>query len=97
MADDENWHLVCYDIRDSKRWYRAFKILKGCGEHLQYSIFRVQMNKTRLEALRWELSKVLTDEDDLMIVRLCPGCAQRVIDTRQKGPWAGPTTRFEIF
>jgi CRISPR-associated protein Cas2 len=97
MADDKHWHLVCYDIRDAKRWYRAFKILKGCGEHLQYSIFRVQMNKTRLEALRWQLSKVLVEEDDLMIVRLCPGCSQRVIDTREDVPWKDPPSKFDIF
>jgi len=97
MADEKHWYLVCYDIRHPKRWYRTFKILKGCGEHLQYSIFRVQMNKTRLEALRWELSKVLEEEDDLMIVRLCPSCAQRVIDTRGTDQWKEPPPRFEIF
>ncbi|MGC8494910.1 MAG: CRISPR-associated endonuclease Cas2 [Syntrophobacteraceae bacterium] len=97
MGDGENWHLVCYDIRDPKRWYRAFRILKGCGERLQYSIFRIQMNKTRLEALRWELSKVLAEEDDLMIVRLCAGCAQRVIDSRPDAPWKEPSSKFEVF
>ena len=97
MSDDENWHLVCYDIRDPKRWYRAFKILKGCGERLQYSIFRIQMNKTRLEALRWELCKILTEEDDLMIIRLCPGCARRIIDTRKDETWDKPASKFEIF
>ncbi|MFN7733288.1 MAG: CRISPR-associated endonuclease Cas2 [Pirellula sp.] len=32
-------YLVCYDIRDPKRWREIFKIMKGHGEHWQYSIF----------------------------------------------------------
>ncbi len=97
MSADRHWHLVCYDIRDQKRWRKTFKLLKGVGEHLQYSIFRVRMNKTRIEALRWELGKILDDEDDLMIVRLCPGCAQRVVDSRDENKWKEPPKSFEIF
>ena len=97
MAADKHWHLICYDIRDPKRWARAFKVLKGRGEHLQYSIFRIMMNKTQMEALRWELSKILKDEDDLMIAQLCPSCAQRVLDSRDKDKWKKPQWSFEIF
>ena len=97
MAENRHWHLVCYDIRDQKRWAKIFKLLKGRGEHLQYSIFRVRLNKTQLEALRWELEKVIADEDDLMIARLCPTCAKRVIDSRDESKWKEPTPAFEIF
>jgi CRISPR-associated protein Cas2 len=97
MGEDRHWHLVCYDIRDTKRWAKAFKLLKGRGEHLQYSIFRVRANKTQLEALRWELGSILTEEDDLMIARLCPGCAQRVLDSRGVEQWKKPPASFEIF
>ena len=97
MGEEKHWHLICYDIRDHKRWYRAYKILKGCGERVQYSIFRVHLSKTRLEALRWDLSKVLNDDDDLMVVRLCQGCAQRVIDSRGTDIWREPPPRFEVF
>jgi CRISPR-associated protein Cas2 len=97
MGEEKHWHLVCYDIRDPKRWYRAHRILKGCGERVQYSIFRVQMTRLRLEALRWELSKILQDDDDLLIIRLCSGCAQRVIDSRGTEEWKQPAPRFEVF
>jgi len=97
VGEERHWHLVCYDIRDDKRWRRAYKILKGRGERVQYSIFRVQMTRTQLEELRWELKKVMAEEDDLMIVRLCPGCAQRVIDTRGEEPWKKPPPTFEVF
>ena len=32
-------YLVCYDIRHPKRLRRVFKIMKGYGEHWQFSIF----------------------------------------------------------
>ena len=32
-------YLVCYDIRNAKRLRRVFKLMKGYGEHWQYSIF----------------------------------------------------------
>lgn len=96
MAEDRHWYLVCYDIRDQKRWSKTFKTLKGRGEHLQYSIFRLRMNKTQLEALRWDLSNILTEEDDLMIVRLCPSCAQRVLDSRGNEKWTQAPAPFEV-
>jgi len=54
------------------------------------------MTRTQLEELRWELGKVMAEEDDLMIVRLCPGCAQRVIDSRGEHPWKNTPPTFEI-
>lgn len=97
MGEEKNWHLICYDIRDPKRWAKTFKILKGCGDHLQLSIFRVQMTKTKVEALRWKLNKILKEEDDLMIVKICPSCAQRVIDSRGEDSWQAKPPQFEVF
>ena len=97
MGEEKHWHLVCYDIRDPKRWAKAYKILKGCGDHLQLSIFRVHLTKTKLADLRWKLSKILVDDDSLLIVRLCQGCAQRVIDSRGVDQWQKPEPGFEVF
>ena len=47
MAEGRVWYLVCYDIRDPQRWRRCFKLLKGYGEGLQYSIFRCRLDMTR--------------------------------------------------
>ena len=96
MGEERHWHLICYDIRDPKRWSRAFKILKGRGEHVQLSIFRAQLSATQLESLRHELAKVLKGEDDLLIVRLCPGCAKRVMDSRGGDEWGKPPPSFEV-
>jgi CRISPR-associated protein Cas2 len=96
MSEDYHWYLICYDIRDPRRWRGVFKLLKGRGEHLQYSVFRIRANKTELEAIRWKLSKILEKEDDLMIARLCPSCAQRVVDSRSEINWKKPPDKFEI-
>jgi CRISPR-associated protein Cas2 len=97
MGEEKHWHLVCYDIREPKRWAQVYKILKGCGEHLQLSIFRVHLTRTKLADLRWRLSKILEDDDSLLIVRLCPSCAQRVIDSRGLECWSQPPAKVEIF
>ncbi len=97
MGAEKHWYLVCYDIRDQKRWRQVYKKLKGCGNRLQYSIFRLNISRTQLEALRWEIEDILSDEDDLMIVRLCRKCAQRVHDSRTENDWKKPLPKFEIF
>jgi len=96
MGMEKHWHLVCYDVRCPKRWAKVYKKLKGRGEHLQYSIFRVNMTKTQLEALRFDLKKAMAEEDDLLIIRLCDSCAMRVIDSRGEEKWKEPIPPFEI-
>lgn len=45
MAEGRSWYLVCYDIRDAKRWRRCFRLLKGYDESLQYSVFRCRLDQ----------------------------------------------------
>lgn len=98
MGAEKHWYLFCYDIRDPKRWRQVYKKLKGRGNRLQYSIFRLNLGKTQMESVRWEIDKILDEEDDLMIIRLCQGCAHRVIDSReQEHSWKKPLPKFEIF
>jgi CRISPR-associated protein Cas2 len=96
MGAEKNWYLVCYDIRDQKRWRKVFKTLKGRGDWLQYSIFRVHLTKTQIEALRWQIEAIMEDADDLMIIRLCQSCGQRVIDSKEWHDWQNPPPTFEI-
>ena len=97
MGAEKHWHLVCCDIRDQRRWAKVYKTLKGTGDHLQLSIFRVHLSKDQLEKLRLDLDKVMDDEDSLMIARLCDSCAKRVIDSRGESIWKEPVPGFEIF
>ena len=96
MAEERFWYLVCYDIRETKRWRRCFKLLKGYGTSLQYSIFRCRLTRRQLERMRWELEKELASEDSLMIVGLCSGCASRVIARNTNVEWTEEQRRFRV-
>jgi CRISPR-associated protein Cas2 len=93
---EKRWYLVGYDIRDPARWRQAYKTLKGYGERIQYSLFRCRLSKTEQEALRWELQKILDEEDDLMLVHLCPSCAARVQEKGKDRGWSKATSRYEV-
>ncbi|WP_339137176.1 MAG: CRISPR-associated endonuclease Cas2 [Candidatus Electrothrix sp. GW3-4] len=96
MGAEKNWYLVCYDIREQKRWRRVFKKLKGRGDWLQYSIFRLHLSKAQMEELRWQIEGILAEEDDLMIFRLCHGCAHRVVDSKEEHEWKKAPPSFDI-
>jgi CRISPR-associated protein Cas2 len=96
VAEEHFWYLICYDVRDPKRWRRCFKLLKGYGESMQYSIFRCRLTRRQLERLRWELEKELATEDSLMIVGLCSGCTSRLIARNTKAEWVEEEPRFRV-
>jgi CRISPR-associated protein Cas2 len=73
-----NWHLVCYDVRDDKRLRKTAKLLEGYGDRVQYSVFRCRLTRRELQRLRWELLRVLEQEDAWLIVPLCDACTSKV-------------------
>ena len=96
MAENKMWHLICYDIRDPKRWRRCFKLLKAYGVSLQYSIFRCYLSHRQLEQMRWELEKELGPEDSLMIAGLCSGCVSRMVARNTHVEWVEEISRFRV-
>ena len=91
MGEPRLDHLVCYDIREDKRWAKAFKLLKGYGRPLQYSIFRCHLTLRQAERLRWELERLLLPEDRLLLIGICESCIQRVVERNRPGVWPEPT------
>lgn len=74
--------LVCYDITDDKRLRRVFKVCKGFGDHLQYSVFECDLNPAEKVSLERRLQEVIKhDEDQVLFVSLGPaeGRGDRVI------------------
>jgi CRISPR-associated protein Cas2 len=66
--------------------------MKGYGERMQYSVFRCWMTPREMQCLRWELTELLTAEDDVLLIPLCPRCVQAIHSThsRSKEPnWPG--------
>ncbi len=75
-------YLVCYDIADDKRLRRVFKIMRGYGDHLQFSVFECQLTAIDLARLRAVLSaEIHHTEDQVLFVDLGPseGRGDRVI------------------
>jgi CRISPR-associated protein Cas2 len=79
MAEERHWHLVTYDVRDEGRLRKVRKVCRAWGQPVQLSIFRVRGTDRELARLQFELSRVLTSDDRLLVARLCPGCASRVV------------------
>lgn len=94
----KHWHLVSYDVRDAKRLRKMAKTLEGYGTRVQYSVFRVRLDTLALEKLHWELNQVMTNEDDLLVIPLCPSCAGRVPEhsTGDQSDWADRPPSFKI-
>lgn len=93
---NRHWYLISYDIRHPKRWRQAYKLLRGTGERIQYSLFRCHLTRSDLEALRWELEQILDPEDDLLVVHLCPRCAGGVEVRGRPEHWDEPPPRFAV-
>lgn len=79
-------YLVCYDIKEPKRLVRVYKLMKGKGIHLQYSVFHCSLTWPDLIKLKAELAEIINQkEDDIRIYPLpadskviVMGCGDRV-------------------
>jgi CRISPR-associated protein Cas2 len=68
-----NSYLVCYDICDDKRLRQVFKVMRGYGDHLQYSVFECQLRPVDLVRLKADLSRIIHfTEDQVLFVDLGP-------------------------
>jgi CRISPR-associated protein Cas2 len=77
-----NSYLVCYDICDDKRLRKVFQVMRGFGDHLQFSVFECQFTGSDLARCRARLSAIIHhEEDQVLFVNLGPaeGRGDRVI------------------
>lgn len=94
--ETRRWRLVCYDIRDPKRYRQVYKVIRGEGDRLQYSVFRCRLDDRQTEELRWRMLKHMSPDDALLIVDLCPSCAGRVVSRNHLTGWKDPASEFRI-
>ena len=75
---EEHLYVITYDIGDPKRWRRVFKIMKGYGEWLQFSVFQCRLSQQRHAELIALLDGIIHhDADHVLFVDVGP--ADRVV------------------
>lgn len=78
MPEPRHWHFVIYDVSEPKTLRKVHKTLTAWGKPVQYSVFHVRGTTRELARLRCELAGLISPDDRLMIIRLCPDCSTRV-------------------
>lgn len=76
MVHHPKLYLICYDIcgagpAAARRLRKIYRLLRGYGEHLQYSIFRCTLTDRQLASLEGELEEIIDhSHDQVMVVPL---------------------------
>ena len=96
MSAEKRWRLICYDVRDPKRYRLLHKVMKGVGRRIQYSIFRSRLDDREVEQLRWKLAQILDPMDRLLVLDLCPSCASRAISRNHVEGWTEKPAAFTV-
>ncbi len=97
MTTSRHHYLICYDIRDDKRWRKCHKLMKTYGEAVQYSVFQCQLTDLRMAKLRWELAAILADEDSLLIAPIQAPDVNRIVQWNLQSIIKDRTDRFRTF
>ncbi len=87
MSERKSWFLVAYDVREPKRWRKLYKLLRGYGTRLQYSVFRCWLSERQMQKLRWDVEKRIDAEDAVLFVGLCEGCVRRIVSRNRAEAW----------
>lgn len=61
-------YLVCYDISDPKRLRLTYRAMRGFGEHLQYSVFRCDLNEAEKARMHAVLAGIINHEVDQVLI-----------------------------
>lgn len=73
----ERLYVICYDVRNPRRWRRLFKTMHGFGEWLQLSVFQCRLDRLRYIEMEAAISAVIRHgEDHVLIMDL--GAAEQV-------------------
>lgn len=68
MYDEERLYIVTYDISESRRWRRVFKLMNGYGEWLQLSVFQCRLTKKRKVELQAALTELINHNADHVLL-----------------------------
>ena len=60
--------LVSYDIADDKRLRQVFRLLRGYGDRLQYSVFLCQLTEKDVVVLSERIKDIIHHKEDQVIL-----------------------------
>lgn len=60
-------YIVTYDVCEAKRLRKVFKVLKGFGQHIQFSVFRCDLARIDLARLEAALREVINAKEDQVL------------------------------
>ena len=63
-----NRYIVTYDITEDDRRNKVFMVLRGYGDHLQYSVFRCDMSESERVSLVAELHPLIDHSYDQILL-----------------------------
>ena len=78
----EHLYIVVYDIADSKRWRRVFRLMQGYGEWVQLSVFQCRLSRRRHADLVARLDALIDHGEDhvvLVDVGVAEGIEPRIV------------------
>jgi CRISPR-associated protein Cas2 len=64
----KNLYLISYDVRDQKRWRKVFRIAKGYGTQLQYSVFYCYLSPKEKILLIRDIEGVIDLASDRVLI-----------------------------
>lgn len=65
--------IVSYDVSCPKRWRKIYRVMRGWGERIQFSVFRCELSPRELVELRSKLVFLIHhDEDQVLFVDVGP-------------------------
>jgi CRISPR-associated endonuclease Cas2 len=91
-------YIVCYDISDEKRVKQMFKTMRRFGDHLQFSVFRCELNPMERVKMIGDLRDVMNmNEDQVLIIDIgpAPGRSDRCIESLGR-PYTHPERHAKV-
>ena len=71
-------YIVAYDICDKKRLRRVFRLMRGYGDRMQYSVFRCELSdRERIELAAKLTSAIKHDKDQVLFFPIGPAGGER--------------------
>jgi CRISPR-associated protein Cas2 len=78
-------YAVTYDIPNDKRRKKVSDLLEGYGYRVNFSVFEIIVNQTKLNRLKKELQKVIDRKvDSVRFYHLCKNCIPKSFELCDK-------------